>query len=220
MSCSLKRHCFEKISSDFDIRLETLSFEELARDKQLKDEKRRPNANSINLERDIEEYQLVIIDEAHNYRNPDSPTRADALRTFLYGRRKDVLMLTATPVNNSLWDLYHLTRFFLKQDTFLANKGILSIKDRFDQAMRTNPNSLSPDILYPIIDATTVKRTRQFIQKYYRNDQVKIEGVYQPIVFPQPKAISIRYDINKLAPGLFDLIELYFDPDNRMSCFC
>ena len=210
---ALRDTAWKQFQSDFDIRLETLSFEELARDKQLKDEKRRPNANSINLECDIEEYQLVIIDEAHNYRNPDSPTRADALRTFLYGRRKDVLMLTATPVNNSLWDLYHLTRFFLKQDTFLANKGILSIKDRFDQAMRTNPNSLSPDILYPIIDATTVKRTRQFIQKYYRNDQVKIEGVYQPIVFPQPKAISIRYDINQLAPGLFDLIELYFDPD-------
>ena len=138
---ALRDTAWKQFQSDFDIRLETLSFEELARDKQLKDEKRRPNANSINLERDIEEYQLVIIDEAHNYRNPDSPTRADALRTFLYGRRKDVLMLTATPVNNSLWDLYHLTRFFLKQDTFLANKGILSIKDRFDQAMRTNPNS-------------------------------------------------------------------------------
>ena len=58
----------------------------------------------------------------------------------------------------------------------------------------------------------TVKRTRQFIQKHYRNDQVKLEEI-QTIVFPEPKAISIRYDIEQLAPGLFDLIELYFDPE-------
>ena len=210
---ALRDTAWKQFQSEYDIRLETLSFEELARDKQLFDEKRRPNSNSTNLEREIEEYQLVIIDEAHNYRNPDSPTRADALRTFLYGKRKDVLMLTATPVNNSLWDLYHLTRFFLKQDTFLANRGIISIRGRFDEAMRTNPTSLSPDVLYPIIDATTVKRTRQFIQKHYRNDQVKVGGVLQTIVFPEPKAISIRYNIDQLAPGLFDLIELYFDPD-------
>ena len=77
-------------------------------------------------------------------------------------------MLTATPVNNSLWDLYHPTRYFLKQDSYLANKGILSIKERFDYAMRTNPRNLSPDVLYPIIDATTVKRTWQFIRKHFQ----------------------------------------------------
>ncbi len=211
---ALRDTAWKQFKSDFELHLETLSFEELARDKQLWDADHRPNSESSNLERDIDEYQLVIIDEAHNYRNPDSKSRADALRTFLYGKRKDVLMLTATPVNNSLWDLYHLTKFFLKQDSFLADKGILSIKERFDEAMKTNPNSLSPDVLYSIIDATTVKRTRQFIKKHYPNDQVKINGVMQTIVFPEPKAISVRYDLDSLMPGLFDLIEKYFDPDN------
>ena len=184
---ALRDTAWKQFQSEFDTRLETLSFEELARDKQLFDEKRRPNANSSNLEREIEEYQLVIIDEAHNYRNPDSPTRADALRTFLYGKRKDVLMLTATPVNNSLWDLYHLTRFFLKQDTFLANRGIISIRGRFDEAMRTNPNSLSPDVLYPIIDATTVKRTRQFIQNITEMIKLKLEENFRQLFFQNQK---------------------------------
>ena len=164
---ALRDTSWKNFISDFELYLEVVSFEELARDKQLWDEDRRPNARSSNLKRDIDEYQLVIIDEAHNYRNPDSPSRADALRTLLYGKRKDVLMLTATPVNNSLWDLYHLIRFFVKQDSFLASRGILSIKDRFNAAMKTNPDSLSPDVLYPIVDATTVKRTRQFIKKHY-----------------------------------------------------
>ena len=211
---ALRDTSWKNFINDFELYLEVVSFEELARDKQLWDENKRPNARSRNLERDIDEYQLVIIDEAHNYRNPDSPSRADALRTLLYGKRKDVLMLTATPVNNSLWDLYHLIRFFVKQDSFLAGQGILSIKDRFNAAMKTNPDSLSPDVLYPIVDATTVKRTRQFIKKHYPNDQVKINGEMQTIVFPEPKAISVRYDLDSEMPGLFDLIETYFDPEN------
>lgn len=211
---ALRDGLWDAFIHEHQLHLEAVSFEGLSRDKQLWDESRRPNATSHHLKREIDEYQLIIIDEAHNYRNPDSPTRADALRSLLYGKRKDVLMLTATPVNNSLWDLYHLMRFFIKQDSFFADKGILSIKERFDVAMKTNPNSLSPDVLYPIIDATTVKRTRQFIKKHYPNDQVSVGGEMQTIVFPEPKAITVRYELDSLTPGLFDLIEEYFNPDN------
>ena len=56
--------------------------------------------------------------------------------------------------------LYHLIRFFLRQDAHLAERGILSLRARFEEAMREDPSSLSPDVLYPVIDATTVKRTR------------------------------------------------------------
>ena len=201
--------------SDHQLHLEVVSFEELSRDKQMYDENRRPHATQNHLERNIDEYQLIIIDEAHNYRNPDSDTRADALRRLLYGKRKDLLMLTATPVNNSLWDLYHLTRFFIKQDSFLAHNGIISIKERFNWAMRVNPNDLSPDVLYPIVDATTVKRTREFIKKHYPGDYIlDPDGRHMPIVFPEPKALSVRYKLDSLMPGLFDTIESYLDPEN------
>jgi superfamily II DNA or RNA helicase len=83
------------------------------------------------LQSPLDDYQLVVVDEAHNYRNPDTPTRAAVLRRLLFGRPRDVLLLTATPVNNSLWDLFHLIRFFARQDAFLADRGVLSIYDRF-----------------------------------------------------------------------------------------
>ena len=214
---ALRDSTWKKFKSEYQIHLDTYSFEEIAQDEQLHDEELRPNSNSKNIELPIDDYQLIIIDEAHNYRNPDSPFRAKALEALLYGKRKDVLMLTATPVNNSLWDLYNLTYFFLKVDSYLANKGILSIKDRFQMAMRTDPRNLSPDILYPIIDATTVKRTRQFIKKHYSNDVIKVDGKPKTIVFPKPIAISVRYKLSNLLPGVFDLIENYLDPDNSDS---
>ena len=52
--------------------------------------------------------------------------------------------------NNSLWDLFHLIRFFARQDAFLADRGVLSVYDRLHQAMREDRSNLSPDLLYPV----------------------------------------------------------------------
>lgn len=192
--------------------VECLSYEELAIDRQIA--MADPGQFQDKLQRPLREYQLVVVDEAHNYRNPDAPTRAAVLRKLLWGQRRDLLLLTATPVNNSLWDLYHLIRFYLRQDAFLADKGILSIRDRFEQAAREDPTALSPDLLYPIIDATTVKRTRQFVKKHYSGDQIRLpDGTETTIVFPDPRAITVRYAVNGVMPRLFDLLEEALDPD-------
>ena len=193
--------------------IECLSFEELARDIQLRDAQR-PDASDDKLQRPLEEYQLVVVDEAHNYRNPDAPTRAAALRRLLYGQRRDVLLLTATPVNNSLWDLYHLVRFFVRQDAHFADRGILSIRALFERAMREDPSSLSPDLLFPIIDATTVKRTRQFVKSHYGRDSITgPDGLPIQIVFPKPEAITVRYEVDDRLSEFFDLVEEALDPN-------
>ncbi len=211
---ALRDSTWKKFIHRFELYIECLSFEELANDIQLKDPQR-PHANQVKLQRALDEYQLVIVDEAHNYRNPDAPTRAAVLRRLLFGRKRDLLLLTATPVNNSLWDLYHLIRFFLRQDSYLADRGILSIRERFEWAMREDPSSLNPDMLYPIIDATTVKRTRQFVKRHYANDTiVGPDGRHQPIVFPHPRAITVRYNLDDALPGFFDQIEVALDPDD------
>lgn len=210
---SLRDSTWKTFIHNYQLFVECLSFEQLANDRQLSD-KQRPDADAVHIQRPLDEYQLVIVDEAHNYRNPDPPTRAAALRTLPFGRRRDLLLLTATPVNNSLWDLYHLLRFFMRQDAHLADRGILSIRDRFDQAMRKDAASLSPDLLYPIVDATTVKRTRQFVKKHYVGDTILgPDGKPHEIVFPAPKAISVRYKLDDQLPGFFALLEEALDPD-------
>jgi hypothetical protein len=191
--------------------VECLSYEELAIDRQIA--MADPDQFQDKLARPLREYQLVVVDEAHNYRNPDTATRAAVLRKLLWGQRRDVLLLTATPVNNSLWDLYHLLRFYLRQDAFLADRGILSIRERFEEAARKDPSALSPDLLYPIIDATTVKRTRQFVKKHYSGDHIRLpDGTETTIVFPEPRAITVRYEVDGVLPELFDRLEASLDP--------
>jgi len=83
-----------------------------------------------------------VIDEAHNYRNPYTPTRAAVLRNLLWGARpKDLVMLTATPVNNSLWDFFNLLRFFVRQNSQFADRGIPDLQGAFTQAMARDAHS-------------------------------------------------------------------------------
>ncbi len=188
--------------------IECVSYEQLANDRQL-------GGDGQALKSDLNEYALVVIDEAHNYRNPDAPKRAGVLRQLLQGPRRDVVLLTATPVNNSLWDLYHLLRYFIKQDAALADRGVLSLDKRFKEAMAEDPFSLSPDLLFPVIDATTVKRTRHFVKKHYANDLITLpDGRQVPIAFPRPIPSSINYDLDAVMPGFFDRLEEALMPED------
>ncbi|RVQ66944.1 helicase [Croceicoccus ponticola] len=197
-------------TNNFLMDVECVSYEELAIDRQIA--MADPNQFQDKLKRPLDEYQLVVVDEAHNYRNPDAPTRARVLRRLLWGQRRDVLLLTATPVNNSLWDLYNLIRYFIRQDSLLADRGILSIRERFEEAAREEPDQLSPDMLFPVIDATTVKRTRHFVKKHYGGDTITFAGQTMTIVFPEPKPITVRYPLAAPMPELFDLVEAALDP--------
>ncbi len=192
--------------------VECVSYEQLAIDRQigLAEEGHLRDV----LDRPLEEYQLVVVDEAHNYRNRDTPTRAQVLRRLLYGQPRDLLLLTATPVNNTLWDLYNLLLYYIRQDSFLADRGILSIRERFASAAREDPSALSPDVLFPIIDATTVKRTRQFVKKHYGGDMIRLpDGSEAVIVFPSPVAKSVRYPLTDPMPALFEQLERAINPD-------
>lgn len=181
----------------FQLYVKCLSYHQLADEVQL-------GGARNNLENRLDEYALVVIDEAHAYRNPDALKRAGVLRRLLQGKRRDLVLLTATPVNNSLFDLYHLLTYFLKQDSALSEWGILSLKERFEEARHADPFDLNPDHLYPVVDATTVKRTRRFVKKHYAGDYLPgPDGTLQPIVFPRPVAMTVEYEFGELLPGFF-----------------
>jgi superfamily II DNA or RNA helicase len=59
---------------------------------------------------------FIVVDEAHYYRSP-STNRYAALRDLIIKQNAQVVLATATPVNNSLMDLYFLLSLYLKEDS-------------------------------------------------------------------------------------------------------
>ena len=189
--------------------MELISYEELMADHRLNP----GHATQVKLRAGINEYAMVVIDEAHNLRNP-ATQRADALRRLLAGSPpKQLVLLTATPVNNSLWDLYYQLGYFLRNDAAFADVGIPSMRDHFARAMSINPDDLTPEHLFDVLDAVAVRRTRSFVKQYYPNDTVPIDGREQIIAFPTPRVRKVSYDLDAVLPGFFDRIARALDPD-------
>lgn len=188
--------------------MECISYEELAGEKQL------GGSQGAYLAEPANSYSLVVIDEAQAFRNPTSQ-RARALRALLQGTPpKKLVLMSATPVNNSLWDLYYLLSYFIRNDAAFADVGIRSMKERFLHAMQMNPDDLSPDVLFDLLDATTVRRTRHFVQRYYPNDKIAGPGgELIPIRFPEPHVRAVNYSLDEVMPGFIDQFEEDLAPE-------
>jgi superfamily II DNA or RNA helicase len=180
---------------------QVISFQQLASDEQLAPDapvRRRYLHNAR------DSYRLVVVDEGHALRNPDT-TWHRAMERLLGGERKDLVLLTATPINNGLWDLYHLVMVFARHDRAFAPIGIPSARDLFVRAgaNERDPENLDPDVLFPLADAVSVRRDRRFIEEAYPGATFP-DGT--PVRFPSPVLTTERYDLDEAHPGLFDEI--------------
>lgn len=205
---TLRDGTWARFINRFMLGVEVISFEQLANDVNL-------GGTQHQLKSDPKEYSLIVIDEAHALRNPDTQ-RAHALRKLLEGDPpKQVMLLTATPVNNGLWDLYHLLNYFVEHDAVFADIGIPSLKRRFEAAVNEDPFSLKPDVLWDVLDSTTVRRTRHFVQTWYPHDTIEQrDGSRITIQFPKPQVAAATYDLDGVLPGFFDEMERILQPED------
>lgn len=157
-------------------------------------------------------YDLVVIDESHNFRNNsahnDRITRYQRLMNNIIksGVKTKVLMLSATPVNNSLNDLKNQVMFITEDNdqAFKENAGINSISitlrnaqaafnawSKLPQYEQTTDNLL-PTLDYDffnLLNTVTIARSRKHIKKYYDTKDIG--------EFPERNApISIKSDID------------------------
>lgn len=168
-------------------------------------------------------YDLVVIDESHNFRNKRTPrqggeTRYDRLmrRIIKEGVKTRVLMLSATPVNNRMADLCNQIAFATEgEDTALRDHGINSINNvtrlaqkQFNRWLELRDNERTSarliDMLgfdyFTLLDLLTIARSRKHIQKYY--------GVAETGRFPdrlKPINIKADVDIDNLFPPIREI---------------
>lgn len=169
---------------------------------------------------EVNDYAMVVIDEAHNLRNAGA-ARSQAIDQAILGgaNPKKVVLLTATPVNNSLTDLETLVRYFVRDDARFASVGIPSIHGYIKQAQSVDPENLTPEHLFDLMDQVAVRRTRRFIKEHYPNEQITGPGG-QPmfIRFPDPDPRRIDYALDQSGLDLVDkVINALTPPDDDLD---
>lgn len=138
-------------------------------------------------------YDLVVIDESHNFRNKpthkDRDSRYDLLmkRIIQSGVKTKVLMLSATPVNIRLADLKNQIAFVTEgNDVALSGNGIASIEATIRKAQgqfnrwldlpegERRPARLMDMIgfdYFKLLDMLTTARSRKHVQRYYGTEE-------------------------------------------------
>ena len=172
-----------------------ISYAQLGRDKRLVD-----GGEGEYLTLPPEQYRLVVADEGHALRSADT-LAYDAMKSLLAkSPAAKLLLLTATPVNNSLWDLYHEVMLFAKTDNRFDSVGVPNLREHIKTATKLDPDDIDPSHLFAVLDAISVRRTRRFIKERFKG--ATIDG--KVIVFPEVDSKAERYDLDAVIPGLFD----------------
>lgn len=186
-------------------------------------------SNGLDLERlNWGNYDLVVIDESHNFRNGGEISGDDKKenrylrlmnKVIRAGVKTKVLMLSATPVNNRFYDLRNQLAIAYEGNTGDIDDKLntsKSIDEIFRQAQkafnawskldvdeRTTDNLLRTlDFdFFEVLDSVTIARSRKHIEKYYNTEQVG--------KFPERlKPISKRPKLTDLA-GAINYNEIY-----------
>jgi len=166
-------------------------------------------------------YDLVVIDESHNFRNndvyKDRETRYQRLmnQVIKAGVKTKVLMLSATPVNNRFNDLRNQLALAYEGESETLSKNLktkTSIEEIFRRAQKAfnSWTDLPPDqrtansILkaldfdfFELLDAVTIARSRKHIQTFYDTTDIgKFPTRLKPLSYHCP--ITSRIDVLSL----------------------
>lgn len=182
-------------------------------------------SNGLDLDRlNWGNYDLVVIDESHNFRNGGKLSGEDNEKENRYlkllnkvirkGVKTKVLMLSATPVNNRFNDLKNQLSLAYEGNTDYIDEKLntsRSIDDIFKNAQkafntwsrwetcdRTTDNLLRMlDFdFFEILDSVTIARSRKHIQKYYDTSDIGTFPTRLKPISLRPKLTDLKTAIN------------------------
>jgi superfamily II DNA/RNA helicase len=128
---------------------------------------------------------VILIDESHHFRNPDSQRYKD-MEIVCEG--KQVILVGATPQNLSIWDLYNQIKLFTPSESFHQFRiDPPDMKDFFKKCDDGNAN------LENLIDQIIIRRTRKDIKELYKHEDLK---------FPRRRGpYRVEYSIDEVYSG-------------------
>lgn len=198
------------------LRYDVLYHTDLSRD--------RGNSNGIDLQRiNWGNYDLVVIDESHNFRNGGEVSGEEAKenrylklmnKVIRSGVKTKVLMLSATPVNNRFIDLKNQLALAYEGDAAQINERLATAKP-IDEIFRNAQKSFnswsklpiearSTDSLlksldfdfFELLDSVTIARSRRHIEKYYDTAAIGKFPERLPPISLQPCLTDLNSAIN------------------------
>ena len=187
-------------------------------------------------------YDLVVIDESHNFRN-GAGTHANTQenryvklmdKVIRAGVKTKVLMLSATPVNNRFTDLknqlaiaYEGNSEFIndKLDTKKPIEDIFRLAQKaFNAWSKLDPEDRTTDALlrtldfdfFEVLDSVTIARSRKHIEKYYNTEEIgKFPQRLKPISRrPSMTDLSSAINYNQIYEQLMQLTLVIYTPSN------
>ena len=182
-------------------------------------------SNGLDLDRlNWSNYDLVVIDESHNFRNGGKLSGEDNEKENRYlkllnkvirkGVKTKALMLSATPVNNRFNDLKNQLALAYEGNTELIDDKLNTTKSideifknaqrafntwsKWDPADRTTENLLRMlDFdFFEVLDSVTIARSRKHIQKYYDTSDIGTFPTRLKPISLRPPLTSLKKAIN------------------------
>ena len=200
-------------------------------------------SNGLDLDRlNWGNYDLVVIDESHNFRNgagTHSNTQENRYMRLMdkvvrAGVKTKVLMLSATPVNNRFVDLKNQLALAYEGNPEYINAQLdtkKSIEDIFNQAQKAfnawsklEPEARTTDALlstldfdfFEVLDSVTIARSRRHIEKYYNTEEIgKFPDRLKPISMrPSLTDLNSAINYNQIYEQLISLSLCIYTPSN------
>ncbi len=200
-------------------------------------------SNGLDLDRlNWGNYDLVVIDESHNFRNgtgTHSNTHENRYTRLMEkviksGVKTKVLMLSATPVNNRFIDLKNQLAIAYEGEADNINEKLNTkkpIDDIFRQAQtafnswsKLDAKSRTTDALlsrldfdfFELLDSVTIARSRKHIEKYYNTNEIgKFPKRLKPISLnPKLTDLSDAINYNDIYQVLMSLTLCIYTPSD------
>jgi superfamily II DNA or RNA helicase/HKD family nuclease len=153
------------------------------------------------IKKGLERYDYIVVDEAHRFRNEGTQSYANLLDIC---RGKKVILVTATPLNNTVDDIFAQLKLFQapKSSTIPGipnlEKYFAGFRTKLNKLEKTDPDykklikEVSDDIRNSILRYVMVRRTRKDVMTYFKQD-MQMQGLTFPDL-DNPQKIVYEYE--------------------------